>query len=183
MCYLEGVELMSIRLNPVSDLPMKTKTSPYYPKGFTLVEMLITITIIVILAGMSLGGFNFVTNKQATKKAEIQLSLLANALEEYKLDYGSFPTSSGGTNVLYTVLYKNGVDNPNTDEIYLSELDPNNDRQGWIDQSGGTVKLVDPWGEEFIYRDGTDANAKNPDFDLISKGKDGTEGTPDDIVN
>ena len=162
---------------------MKSQNPPSTLKGFTLIEMLVTITIIVILAGLSLGGFSFVTSKQANAKAEIQIKLLANALEEYKLDNGSFPASAGGTNILYTSLYRNGVDNPDTDEIYLAELDPNNDRQGWIDNSGGTVTIVDPWGEEFIYREGSDPEAKNPDFDLISKGKDGDLGTPDDITN
>jgi len=159
---------------PISSLPQQ---------GFTLIEMLVTITIIVILAGLSLGGFNFVTSKQANEKAKVQISLLSNALEEYKLDNGTFPTSSGGTNVLYTALYKEGVDNPTTKEIYLAELDPNNDRQGWMDNTGGTVTIVDPWGVEYIYRNGSDVNAKNPDFDLISKGKDGVVGTTDDITN
>ncbi|MFK7850191.1 MAG: type II secretion system protein GspG [Akkermansiaceae bacterium] len=162
---------------------MKKSLNTATPRGFTLIEMLVTITIIVILAGLSLGGFNYVTSKQANSKAQIQISLLSNALEEYKLDNGSFPTSAGGTTILYTALYKEGVDNPDTNEIYLSELDPNNDRQGWMSSNSGTVTIIDPWGEEFIYRDGSNANARNPDFDLLSKGKDGIEGTADDITN
>lgn len=165
---------------------MKTKISSRDHKGFTLVEMLVTITIIVILAGLSLGGFNFVANKQANETAKVQISLLANALEEYKLDNGTFPPGDGNpgsTTNLYTSLYKNGVDSSNPEEIYLSDLDPNNDRQKWIESSGGTIKILDPWRQEYIYRNGSDASAKNPDFDLISKGKDGILGTPDDITN
>ena len=153
--------------------------------------MLVTITIIVILAGLSLGGFNFVITKQANSQAEIQINLLSNALEEYKLDNGSYPDD--GTNSLYIALYDNGVQNPDTDRIYLAELDPENDRQGWIKGTGSDVTIVDPWDEEYIYRRAspTDPNAtKNPDFDLKSMGKDGETAdalsdpkTKDDITN
>ena len=172
---------------------MKTKNPSHSNKGFTLIEMLVTITIIVILAGLSLGGFNFVTTKQANSQAEIQINLLSNALEEYKLDNGDYPDSSGGTNSLYIALYDNGEKNPDTDRIYLAELDPVNDRQGWIDDSGASIQIVDPWGEEYIYRiaSPTEPNAtKNPDFDLKSMGKDGETAddlsdpkTKDDISN
>ena len=36
-------------------------------------------------------------------------------------------------------------------------------------------KILDPWGNEYLYRKG--ANAVNPDFDLWSKGKDGKTKT------
>jgi type II secretion system protein G len=152
-------------------------------RAFTLIELLVVITIIVILAGLSMGGYSYVTRKQAESQAAIQISLLSKALEEYKLDNGEFPASSGGTTALYTALYLNGVNNPNTAKIYLAELDPVNNRQGWIDNSGGSVRIIDPFGSEYTYRRGDDPAAKNPDFDLASKGKDSKIGTPDDIDN
>ena len=152
-------------------------------RAFTLIELLVVITIIVILAGLSMGGYSYVTRKQAESQAAIQISLLSKALEEYKLDNGEFPASSGGTTALYTALYLNGVNNPNTAKIYLAELDPVNNRQGWIDNSGGSVRIIDHFGSEYTYRRGDDPAAKNPDFDLASKGKDSKIGTPDDIDN
>lgn len=161
---------------------MKTKSPRHFDKGFTLIEMLVTVTIIVILAGLSLGGFNFVTTKQANEKAKIQISLLSNALEEYKLDNGEYPASTGGTNALFTALYYNGAQTPPVadSKIYLADLDPVNNGQGWMEGSGATATIVDPWGEPYIYRN---PPTVNPDFDLVSKGKDGELDTSDDITN
>jgi hypothetical protein len=53
--------------------------------------------------------------------------------------------------------------------------------QGWTDGTGADVTIIDPWGEEYIYTTG--AASKNPDFDLVSKGKDGILAPPDDGDN
>jgi len=185
---------------------MKTHS---FRRGFTLVEMLTVITIIVILAALTFAGMGYVNDKQARSKAKVQIELLSNAIEEYKLDNGTYPTGGelglppGGTggksesNLLYWALYwdTNGKDGDvETDEnqkVYLADLDPNASKQGWIDGTGSNVKILDPWGNEYRYRVGTDANARNPDFDLWSAGKDGqtsegtseTDVTKDDIRN
>ena len=168
--------------------------------GFTLIEMLVTITIIVILAGLSLGGFKFVTTKQANSQAAIQIKLLEKAIEEYKLDNGVYPGASanyGGaaatgavgdfSQVLYTALFYEGYEfsvTPNradlngtkATKIYLADLDPVNNKHGWLAPSTSStpspnLKIMDPWGNNYIYRTGT--VAKNPDFDLLSNGQDG----------
>ncbi len=152
-------------------------------RGFTLIELLVVITIIVILAGLSMGGFSYVARKQAEEQTRIQISLLEKALEEYKLDNGEYPDSAGGNLALFNALYGNGAATPPTGKIYLAELDPKNNRQGWIEATttGGFQKLIDPWGNDYIYRRGDHEKAKNPDFDLASKGKDGktNDSNPD----
>lgn len=163
---------------------MKTHSPSPQNRGFTLIELLVVITIIVILAGLSLGGYGYIARKQADSQAAIQISLLSKALEEYKLDNGAYPPT-GNTNSLYTLLYWNGASASPPGKIYLADLDPNIKGQGWIEGTGATAKIVDPWGNEYIYTTGT--AARNPDFDLLSKGKDGTTGsatsTADDIDN
>ncbi|MDE0835121.1 MAG: type II secretion system protein GspG [Akkermansiaceae bacterium] len=167
---------------------MKTKSSNLQPKGFTLIEMLVVITIIIILAGLSMGGYSFVIQKQANSQAKIQISLLSKALEEYKLDNGEYPDTDK-TNDLYKALYWDsdnngtGADTDTDQKIYVSQLDPDNDNQGWTEGTGANAKIVDPWGKEYIYRRGDHDKAKNPDFDLLSKGTDGIEGNADDIDN
>jgi general secretion pathway protein G len=164
---------------------MKTHTSTHR-RGFTLIELLIVITIIAILSAISMGGYGYVTRKQADSQAAIHISLLSNALEEYKLDNGAYPPT-GNTNSLYTLLYWNGASTTPPGKIYLADLDPNSKKQGWIDGTGAAARILDPWGNEYIYRRGDDPSAKNPDFDLLSKGKDGLTGTAastaDDIDN
>ncbi len=138
--------------------------------------------IIVILSAISMGGYGYVTRKQADSKATIQIGLLSKALEEYKLDNGEYPPS-GNTNSIFKLLYWNGTAANSQEKIYLSDLDPNSAAQGWIDGIGSAAKIVDPWAKEYIYRRGDNPAAKNPDFDLASAGMDGIANTTDDIDN
>ena len=161
---------------------MKREPHPARTKGFTLIEMLVTVTIIIILMALAVGGFDFIKEKQAIEQAKIQVSLLSNAIEEYKLDNGNYP-ATGDSNSLYRTLYYDAAILTPPGKIYVPQLDPENNKQGWTEGAGAAVEIVDPWGQEYIYINGADADATNPDFDIISKGKDGTEGTSDDIRN
>ncbi|MCP5543728.1 MAG: type II secretion system protein GspG [Akkermansiaceae bacterium] len=160
--------------------------------GFTLIELMAVITIIVILAGLVVGGMGFVNERQASEKAKVQIALLSKALEEYKLDNGAYPATSNSTtgtqsvtdangksSTLFDVLYLDGVKNDT--KVYLPELDPDHNKQGWT--SGTSTKILDPWGKEYAYRSAVDKSGKansrtqNPDFDLWSLGKDGLTNT------
>ena len=141
-------------------------------------EMLVVISIIVILAGLTIGGFAFVNQKQARDKAKLQIGLLQLALEDYRSDNGEFPeakSSSGAnqSNKIYRALFPASA----AEKVYLSQLDPNNDGQGWLaGQTSGNLRIYDPWGEEYRYRTagtGSVSYAVNPDFDLWSAGPDG----------
>lgn len=142
--------------------------------AFTLIELMAVITIIVILAGLVVGGLGFVSDRQAKEKAKVQIALLSKALEEYKLDMGSYPltTDKSGTfttapgsatsSVLFKALYWDS-DNDNspvpadTDQkIYLSDLDPATSKQGWTSGAAGAgTTIVDPWGNQYCYRTAT----------------------------
>ncbi len=140
--------------------------------GFTLMELLVVISIIVILAGLTVGGMSFVSAKTAMEKAKTQLGLLEMGIEKYYQDNGSYPnypSSSGrGSSRLYQYLYQNAI---RDGEAYLDELDPDNNAQGWLDNSSRRTTIIDPWGTEYYYRMGN--GAINPDFDLWSAGPDG----------
>ena len=168
-----------------------------HPAAFTLIELMAVITIIVILAGIVVGGLGFVNEKQAREKAKVQIALLSKAIEEYKLDMGKYPgtadnsPASGDISLqLYQALFKEGYDYTNpanppanwtkATKIYLPELDPRNSKLGWVDPVTGntppaSTPIRDPWGNTYRYRKGT--NAQNPDFDLWSIGKDGRTNT------
>lgn len=164
---------------------MKSKMTPSRP-GFTLIEMLVVIAIIIILAALTLGGFNFVQAKQAREKAKVQVGLLQMALEDFRADNGFYPPNPNqngmnGTMEIYRFLYPplaaDGGVNP---DVYLAELNPENDTQGWLDgQLGpGPHRIVDPWGFEFRYRTNAPGDngaifAANPGYDLWSVGPDG----------
>src|SRR6478672_2994940 len=85
--------------------------------AFTLIELMAVITIIVILAGLVIGGLGYVTERQARAKAQVQIQLLSKALEEYKLDMGTYPPTANSTTgtgqsavSLYQALFKDGYD-------------------------------------------------------------------------
>lgn len=149
--------------------------------GFSLMEMLVVIAIIVLLAGITFGGFNFVKAKQARSQAEIQLKLLENALVAYHADNGEYPPNpqangEDGTQRIYEALYPTSEN----EKTYLPELNPENDSQGWLQgqTTGPNLMIYDPWGNEFRYRTNDPDNpdsiiASNPDFDLWSAGPDG----------
>ena len=151
-------------------------------------EMITVITIIIILAGITVAGFGFINDRQANAKAQVDIELLAVALEKYKLDYGEYPGFDENTPVvgdiseeLYEALFYDGWNYKTNDvgeetEIYLKELDPRNSKQSWVAKTNANIppadlKITDPWGRPYRYRKGD--NAQNPDFDLWSLGKDG----------
>lgn len=178
-------------------------TQRYGKPAFTLIELMAVITIIVILAGLVVGGLGFVTDRQAREKAKVQLALLTKGLESYKLDMGVYPASSGSTDgkgqtdeCLYQALFYEGYDYGNkvtppsnwtlATSIYVADLDPTTSKQGWVVPSTGTPPpslpapyVTDPWGNEYRYRSaktdsgGDNPSTLNPDFDLWSAGKNG----------
>lgn len=148
--------------------------------GFTLVEMLAVIAIIVILAALVVQGLKFAKEKEKLSKAQVQVALLAKVLEEYKLDNGAYPPSSNATGEnatadLRRLLYLDGKED-SSKKIYLSELDVNS-KQGWVSEDSDTAEILDPWGNEYYYRTGP--GSINPDFDLWSSGKDSQTNADD----
>lgn len=155
-------------------------------RGFSLMELLVVVTIIIILAGLTIAGMGFAKQAQARKKADTQIHLLEVALEDYNSDNRAYPEASNadgleGSQNLYKVLYQDGFDSQDkTVKIYLAQLDPLQNAegkggQGWIRKKGTstTADIVDPWGNPYRYRRGDAPGAVNPDFDLWSCGKDG----------
>lgn len=123
--------------------------------GFTLIEIMVVITVIAILASLvSPMVFRHVGDaKRAT--AETQLSLLATALDAYRLDNDHYPSSEAGLSVL--VIAPDSTEAHNWRGPYLR----------------GSVP-VDPWGYSYQY---VRPGVKNPTaFDLWSYGRDGAEG-------
>ena len=121
-------------------------------RGFTLVEMLVVITIIGLI--MSLVGprvLNYLSESKV-KAARIQLQSFAGALDLFYLDAGRFPSTSEGLAVL--VQRAPGVAAWNGP--YLK---------------GGSLPN-DPWSHPYLYR----SPGEHAPYDIISYGADGQEG-------
>ncbi len=176
--------------------------------GFTLIELLTVITIIVILAGLTVFSVSWIPRMVATKRAEVQVKLLDAAIFRYHADTGVYPEALDPTGLaMYRALYGDGVgrdgirgtddDGPldgRPDEgatVYLKELNPATNPLGLLEGPVGGVptRLVDPFGNPWHYGGGRMnwPAMNNRDFDIHSPGADG-EGSPtspgaDDIHN
>src|SRR5215470_7147003 len=121
-------------------------------RGFTLVEILVVITIIALI--MSLVGprvLNYLSESKV-KAAKIQMQSFSSALDLLYLDTGRYPSSAEGLAVL---------------------VKPTSAMAGWNGPylKGGNVPN-DPWGKPYLYRSPTE-RAK---YEIMSYGADGQEG-------
>src|SRR5438270_8121339 len=121
-------------------------------RGFTLVEILVVITIIGLIMGL-IGPrvLNYLTESKA-KAARIQIESLASALDLYFLDNGRYPTSAEGLNAL--------VQRPPSAQAWNGPY------------LKGGVLPADPWGKPYMYR----SPGQHGAYDLSSYGADGQEG-------
>jgi general secretion pathway protein G len=129
--------------------------------GFTLMEMLIVLSIIALLMGMviySVAGFSD-TGKFTAAKADVLA--LKEVLAMYQLDNGTLPTNDQGLSALWTKPSNEPV--PPHWRPYLDEA------------------KVDPWGHPYRY---LNPGKHNPGtYDIYSCGPDGLPDTADDVGN
>jgi general secretion pathway protein G len=131
-------------------------------RGFTLVEILVVITIIGLIMGL-VGPrvLNYLTESKA-KAAKIQIESFASALDLYFLDNGRYPNTSEGLGAL--------VQRPGSTMSWNGPY-----------LKGATVPN-DPWGNAYLYR----SPGQHGTYDIVSYGADGQEGgqgTAADIVS
>lgn len=82
---------------PLAARPSLSVTPDCRRGSFTLIEILVVITIIGILAGMVFKMMGY-AGRQSQKAQTIQiLEKVAHALEEYKAEYGQYPPADGMT--------------------------------------------------------------------------------------
>lgn len=70
--------------------------------GFTIVELLIVIAVIMILAGMLFAAFTGVTDKARRTDTEALLAKVDSALRKHKQDFGDYPLSTPPFDVDWT---------------------------------------------------------------------------------
>lgn len=60
-------------------------------RAFTLIELIVVMTVIVILVGLILSTVGYVQKKAARSRAETEIAAIAAACESYKADNGTYP--------------------------------------------------------------------------------------------
>src|SRR5215470_14354151 len=62
--------------------------------GFTLIELVVVIGLILILTGLVLSTAGYARKKAARTRAETEIAAMAAALESYKSDNSGYPSNS-----------------------------------------------------------------------------------------
>jgi general secretion pathway protein G len=119
--------------------------------GFTLLELLVVIVIIGLLSGLVVPRYFDTVGKSKAKIARAQMTSLEQALDQYRLDVGSYPSPEQGLSALI------------------------NQPTGLARWQGPYLKKdvpKDPWDNPYIYK----LSSSQRDVDIVSLGSDGQPG-------
>jgi general secretion pathway protein G len=131
----------------------RTVTRKNVRSGFTLLELLLVLIILVVIAGFSIRAVTGTLDGAKKKQAKIDVSNYSTMLKEYQLEVGSLPTELEG---LHT---------------QPADADPS----VWVQKTDKAIKM-DPWGKPYEYK------PNGTSFEMRSVGPDGQSGTADDIT-
>ncbi len=72
-----------------------------FQKGFTMIELLIVVALIMILSGVGLGAYTISTTRSFDTQRKNDLNQIAKALESFNNDVNRYPLSSSGSILCY----------------------------------------------------------------------------------
>lgn len=133
---------------------MKSYKTKGHQAGFTLLEIIVVVSIIAILAAYIAPKVSGYTDDARISKAQSDIRTLDSSLELYKLDNFNYPSTDDGLNALISA--------------------PSN-AKNW--RKGGYIKRLrkDPWGNDYQYR----FPGEQGEIDIYSLGADGQLGGED----
>ncbi|MBL8305642.1 MAG: type II secretion system major pseudopilin GspG [Rubrivivax sp.] len=116
------------------------------------------MVIIGLLAGIVAPQYFSQIGKSSTKVARAQIESLGQALDQYRLDVGRYPTQDQGLNALRDA----PANVPQWRGPYLKRAVP-----------------ADPWGHAYVYQQ----PGQHGEYDLLSLGSDGQPGGDGDAAD
>lgn len=120
--------------------------------GFTLVEILVVITIIGLIMGLVGPRVLNYLGQSKEKAATIQIESFASSLDLFYLDNGRYPTTNEGLGALV----KRPAGASGWNGPYIK----------------GTIVPLDPWGRPYLYK----SPGQHGAYDIASNGASGQEG-------
>jgi len=124
--------------------------------GFTLVELLVVVSIIGLLVGLLAAGIPLAIEKGMTAKAKGETTAIVAAIKAYKQEYGKFPGDPSITNRLFS-----SNSSPDTIKTLMKVLggdatatlnseiaNPKGVRFFEGSKTDGT--MADPWGGQYL---------------------------------
>lgn len=134
---------------------MKTKRKH---QGFTLLEIMLVVSIIVIILGVAISKLGNTTAIAKTMRVQADIQAIKTQLQLYESMNGFYPTTEQGLQALVT--------------------QPSNDPRPARWYQLFKELPTDPWGNGYIYKS---PGLKNPSgYDLYSAGPDRQADTADD---
>lgn len=153
--------------------------------AFTIVEVLVVMTIILVVAGLILSTSSYVHNKGARARAEAEIAAMSAALESYKADNGVYPDDP----TIDPATDFNPADYQASSLDLYKKLSGDSDANGQADttaymtfkdnqlqMTGSTISyLKDPFGNSYGYSttkadNPSGSKGYNPTYDLWSSG-------------
>ena len=128
-------------------------------RAFTLIEIMVVVFIIALLAALIVPRVIGRTSDAQRAKAVSDINELSSALQQYRLDNDSYPTTEDGLQALRTA----PQDAKNWRGPYLQKPLP-----------------TDPWTNEYVYQN---PGPNGQDFLVMSYGKDGQPGGDGDAAD
>lgn len=122
--------------------------------GFTLIELMVVLVILGLLAAVVVPKLTGQSERARVDVAKTQVKLLEDALNQFEVDNGFYPSTDQGLQALVT--------------------QPNIGREAKKWRKGGYLDRLpqDPWGSDYHY---LSPGAHGP-FDISSYGADGLPG-------
>jgi prepilin-type N-terminal cleavage/methylation domain-containing protein len=124
--------------------------------GFTLVELLVVVSIIGLLVGLLAAGIPLAIEKGMTAKAKGETTAIVAAIKAYKQEYGKFPGDTSANNRTFS-----SNSTPETIKTLMKVLsgDANATLDGEIANPKGVRffegaktdgTMADPWGSQYL---------------------------------
>lgn len=132
-------------------------------RGFTLIEVLLVLTILVIIASLAVVAYGPLQRSAYMKAAETQIKAFKTPLQAYRIEIGDFPSTAQGLEALRAPP-SNLASPTKWNGPYLDSEVP-----------------LDPWGNPYRYEYPGKYQTDWPD--VWSYGPDGVDSTDDDIGN
>jgi prepilin-type N-terminal cleavage/methylation domain-containing protein len=150
---------------------MKIRSNRRAHSGFTLVELLVVISIIVVLAALSFGAAQTAIKKANTLKTKTTATNIASSIDQFYQEYSKLPTIGGasdevrtegeaGIELLLVLMGKEDdtgtMQNPRKLPFLTVETGKNKNKGGLVYSNGGAggqiEGLYDAWGQPFYIK-------------------------------
>ncbi len=157
--------------------------------GFTLIELIVTIAILTILAGVLIPAVGNYTDKSKKAKATSELRILSDALSGYQTDCSAWPGNTDITTVTTTnfamtgmpCMFTNTFGKTGWDGPYLSKgVMASGAMSVAVASASGSAGggLLDPWGNPYYcYTFANGYSGTTGAVVLLSRGKNGVANT------